>query len=341
MKQIARLSLLTALVVAAGGCEKEGAKTKSSGAPSETESALLSHIPAGANLVFGGNYQKLMEYWETSPLKKLSETMMAAGGGDQSDKMRDYMTCWVEQKSATDMIGSMEMSGGGMAMTMIFRGVDAKTLTACADKAGYTYTKSEDGKYIELQGVEAAMGQTSNVGYYFVDPQTTFFAMEAPIGMAADGNIPMPNRADLEAKLAKAKESPATGDPAFMKLVGMADRSKPFWFAGSAAGTPLAAQLSSGHGWIDADKSSMTIGFAVELGQEEMAKMAVEQFKQIKGSLGMLPPDLKAAAEQFLESAKLEASGKTLSGRFKITNDMLEKAVPAFEGYMQRGMGGM
>ena len=329
-------------MVTAWGCEKDGSGgTKASGAPTKAESELLAHIPAGANLVFGGNYQKLMEYWETSPLKSLSETMMAAGAGaDQSDKMRDYMTCWMEQKNATDMVGSMELTGNAMSMTMIFRGVDEKTLTSCADKGGYKYTTSEDGKYLELQGVPAGMGRTTNVGYYFVDPTTAFFTVDAPMGLAASGEMPMPTRADLEAKLAKAKASPATGDPAFMKLLGMADRSKPFWFAGSAAGTPLAEQLESGHGWIDADKTSMTIGFSVELAQAEMATQAVEQFKQIKGSLGMLPPDLKAVAEEFLESAKLEASGKTLSGRFKITNDMLNKAIPAVKG-MMGGMGGL
>ena len=328
-------------MVTAWGCEKDGGGGKSSGAPSQAESELLSHIPAGANLVFGGDYQKLMEYWETSPLKTLSETMMAAGAGaDQSDKLRDYMTCWLEQKNATSMIGSMELGGGEISMTMIFRGVDEKVFTSCADKGGYKYTRSEDGKYLELQGVPAGMGQTTNVGYYFVDPTTAFFTMQAPMGLAASGTMPMPTRADLEAKLAKAKASPATGDPAFMKLVGMADRSKPFWFAGSAVGTPLAEQVESGHGWIDADKESMTIGFSVDLAQAEMASQAVEQFKQVKGSLGMLPPDLKSVAEQFLDSAKLEASGKNLSGRFKITNDMLNKAIPAVQS-MMGGMGGL
>jgi hypothetical protein len=340
--KLARWTLVTALVVMASGCEKDGpAGTRSSGAPSAAETELLAHIPAGANIVFGGNYQKLMEYWEKSPLKKLSETMVAAtGGGDQSDKLREYMTCWVQQKNATEMLGSMDLASSGMVMTMIFRGLDDKTLTTCADKGGYAYTRSEDGKYIELQGVPTAAGQTTSVGYYFVDPTTAFFAMEVPMGISDADQIPMPTRADLEARLARAKASPATGDSAVMKLVGMADRSKPFWFAGSAAGTPLAGQVESGHGWIDADKDSMTIGFSMELGKAEMATQAVEQFNQIKGSLGMLPPDLKAVAESFLKSAKLEASGKTLTGRFRITNDLLNKAIPAVQG-MMGGMGGL
>lgn len=324
----------TVALVIAGACEKAGDSTaiEGSGDLSETERALFAVLPAGSNLVFGGNYAKLMKYWDTSPLKKLSESFLAAT--DQTDGMRDYMTCWVEQERATDLAGSIEVKPDAVGMTMVFRGVTEKTLTSCAGKGGMKVARDADGKYIELQGLSNGMGGTANVGYYFVTPDTAFFALDMPLSLGAGQPPPTLGRADLEARVARAKAAPAASDAQVRALMAKADRSKPFWFSGSAAGTPMASMVGSGHGWLDADATSLTLAFSVELRDDAAASQAVSGFNEAKKSVDRLPPDLKQAAEGFLADARLTSSGKTLNGRFRLTNDVIEKAAPALQGLM-------
>jgi len=326
------------VLVLASACEKAGDSTeiKGSGDLSETERALFAVLPAGAKLVFGGNYQKLMKYWETSPLKKLSESFLALGG--QTSGMRDYMTCWVERQNATDLAGSLEVRSDAIAMTMVFRGVDEKILTACAERGGMKFVRDPDGKYVELQGVSNGVGGTSNVGYYFVTPDTAYFALDLPTGLTPGQPVPTLGRTELEARIAKAKAAPAANDAGVRALIAKADRSKPFWFSGSSEGTPLAGSVGSGHGWLDADASSLTFAFSVELRDTEAASKAVSGFNEAKKHVDQLPPDLKSAAEAFLADARLTSAGRNLNGRFRLTNEVINKAAPALQGMMGRGM---
>lgn len=337
MLNIARgSSLVVALLFAGSACEKAGDSTDidGSGELSASEQELFSLLPAGANLVFGGNYRKLMKYWETSPLKKLSESFLAAAG--ETDGMRDYMTCWVEQEHATDLAGSLEVQADRIGMVMVFRGVSEKLLTTCAERGGMTFKRDPDGKYIELQGLSNGLGGTANAGYYLVTPNIAYFAIDMPLGAAMGQPLPTLGRTELEARIAKARAAPAAKDAQVRGLMGKADRSKPFWFSGSAAGTPAASTVGTGHGWLDADASSMTLAFSVELTEASAASQAVSSFNQAKKHIDQLPPELKDAAQAFLADAKLTSSGRSLNGRFRLTNDVINKALPALQGLMGR-----
>lgn len=332
-----RVAWLAVAAVLASACEKAGDSTaiEGSGELSPTERELFALLPAGSNLVFGGNYQRLMKYWETSPLKKLSESFLTAS--TQSDGLREYMNCWVEREHATDLAGALEVKPGAMAMTMVFHGVTEKVLTDCAERAGMKLQRDPDGKYVELQGMSNGIGGTSNVGYYFVTPETAYFSIDMPLGLTPGQPPPTLARRDLEARVATAKQAPAASSPEVRALMAKADRSKPFWFSGSSAGTPLAGAVGSGHGWLDADASSMTLAFSVELRDADSAAKAVSGFAEAKKQIGALPPDLKSAAEAFLADARLTASGKTLNGRFRLTNEVVDKAMPALQTMMNRG----
>ena len=337
MIQIARgLPLGLALVLAGGACEKAGESTdiEASGELSASEQELFTLLPAGSNLIFGGNYRKLMKHWDTSPLKKLSESALVAAG--ETDGMRDYMTCWVEQEHATDLAGALEVKSDGIGMIMVFRGVNEKLLTSCAERGGMTFKRDPDGKYIELQGLSNGAGGTTNAGYYLVTPNIAYFALDMPLGARLGQPLPTLARADLEARIQKAKEAPAAKDAQVRGLMAKADRSKPFWFSGSAAGTPAASQLGTGHGWLDADAGSMTLAFSVELSDAGTASKAVSGFDAAKKQVDQLPPDLKDAAKAFLADARLTSSGRTLNGRFRLTNEVVNKAMPALQGLMGR-----
>ena len=338
MLNIARGSaLVMALLFAGSACEKAGESTEidGSGELSASEQELFSLLPAGANMVFGGNYRKLMKYWETSPLKKLSESFLAAGGG-QTDGMRDYMTCWVEQEHATDLAGALEIQSDRIGMVMVFRGVSEKLLTTCAERGRMTFKRDPDGKYIELQGLSNGVGGTANAGYYLVTPNIAYFAIDMPLGAGMGQPLPTLGRAELESRIEKAKAAPAAKDAQVRGLMAKADRSKPFWFSGSAAGTPAASSIGTGHGWLDADADSMTLAFSVELTEASTASQAVSSFNQAKNHIDQLPPDLKDAAQAFLADAKLTSSGRSLNGRFRLTNQVINKALPALQGLMGR-----
>ncbi|HLU66379.1 MAG TPA: hypothetical protein VKZ63_08875 [Kofleriaceae bacterium] len=326
------------VLLLAGACEKAGDSTKieGSGAMTDQERALFAHVPASASVVFGGNYRDLMEYWKTSPLKTLTEAAMAAGG--QPSGMRDYMNCWIEQESGSHLVGALEFRKETVGLVMLIRGVTEKTLTTCAEKGGFGVERDADGKYIELQGLADGRGGTANAGYYFVAPDTAYFAMEMPVGLGSAAALPPASRADLEARLARARSAPASGSAQVQALVAAADRSKPIWMSGTAAGTPLAAKVGKGSGWLDVDKDSLTLAFSIELMEEGAASRAVAQFGELKKQVGMLPPDLKQAAEALLADATLTSSGKTLSGRFKLTNEVLSKLMPAIGSAMGGGL---
>jgi hypothetical protein len=320
-----RISLLVFLVAGAA-CERRGG-SGGSGALSGDEKALFAHLPADANVVFGGDYERFMKHWDSSPLKKFSESALAEIAGTQ-DGMRDYMTCWVEEDVKATLAGSMKVAGLGVTMNMVFGGLGSDTLTRCADKGGLKYRKDEDGKYIELQEIPDGLGGTSNLGYYYIDSTTAYFSVDIGLGGAASGLT----REDLEGRLKSAARASAADSSEIEAMVKKADRSRAFWFAGSARGTPLASNLDGGYGWFDLDKNSMTFAFSAELKSASAASDAVKQFNEMSKGLALLPPDLRQAAESVLEKSKLTSSGKTLNGHFEIPNDALAKALSFVEG---------
>ena len=302
---------------------------------------LLAYLPGGAQVVFGGNYKNFMDYWTTSPLKGFSETMMK-GMGNAGSGMSDYMSCWVEIGSAVELVGSLETAASGGAMRMVFSGLGGKALSTCAEKGGFK-TKAE-GKFLEITGVPDGMGGEASVAYYLIDDNTTYFYQDMPFG----GDTPAKTTAAmLEADMKKASESSAAKDAAMQAMLAKADRSKAFWFSGSAAGTPIADKVGEGNGWIGVDKTSLSIGFSIDILEEGMAAQAVAGFGMAESQLGMLDgmgpqgKELKVLAKQFLDDAKLSNEGNQLTGQFKITNELLEKALPMAQAAMGGMMGGM
>ena len=321
------LVTLFAAAIAVSACKKESF-TEASGTMGKDEAALFAHLPGEAAIVFGGSYVEFMEYWENSPLKDLS-TMLAKVQQDDSAKFGEYMNCWVENGKKSRLAGTVALQAGTLQMNMVFAGLGAKELGACADKVGIEVKVDSDGKYLELKNVPDGMGGINNIGYYLIDDDTVFFSMRMPLGLGlAAGRLPRPSRKEMEAVLESAKNNSAANSDQIKRLSAKADRSKDFWFAGSAAGTPAAIALKEGTGWIDTDKTSMTFGFDIVLSKASMAKEAVDAFKEAPNQLGMAPPEIRDLAKDFLKKAKLKNDGGKLTGKFVIENELLEKLAP-------------
>lgn len=325
-----RLALPLCLILSVA-CEKEGGSGgKASGKLDDSERAMLANLPAGASLVFGGNYNKFVEYWETSPIKRLAEASMSKVAGGSG--MSDYMDCWVKQApSDIKLAGSLDATSG-ISFNMVFVGLTADLLAKCADKGAFTIKKDSDGRYVELEGIPNGVGGTTSAGYFFINPKTAFFAMDVNMMTLASGGTKT-TRAQLEAKLAQAKSHPAINDPAIAKMIESADRSKALWISGSAANTPLADKLGSGHGWFDVEKDAIRVGFSIELANADTASKAVSDFNKMKSEISKAPPQLREAVEGILKDVKLSASGKTLSGQIRLTNAVLDKALPALKAF--------
>lgn len=327
-------TLIVGLLIATfsgSGCSKD----KTGSAPlSEAESGLFAHLPGNAQIVFGGSYTDFVTYWKDSPLQAFFTDMFDKMGGS-SGSMGDYMSCWADMGKDLKFAGSMRIDSE-LSMQMIMTGAALDVLEKCAAKGDFKVNKDDDGKYLELTGVPDGLGGTTSVGYYLVDSQNVLFSMSLPLANLATGGKPSATtRAGLEAVLKEAHASPASKSDSVAALLKKADASRAFWFAGSAAGTPIASELKGGHGWFDAEKTALSFGFTVELTDPKKAAEAVTAFKSVSGQLDMLAAmggpqggELKTAAENFLKDAKLDNDGGTLTGRFKITNDFLNKVLP-------------
>ena len=330
MRNILTAISLVAVAVLSPACEKDGSniKIKGSGELSDTERTLLGQLPAGAQLVFGGSYKKFMDYWNNSPMKKMVASMTPNSG-----VMSEWMDCWTNVSDVA-IAGSFESSDDTNRVRILFQGLEKSMLEECAQKTSIDLKKDDDGKYLELSGVPDGLGGTSTMGYYFTDDNTALIAMD--ITGLTPGTKPIPaTRAQLEADIAKAAASPAVDSAGIKELLKKADRSKPFWFSGTAANTALAEKVKDGHGWIDTSKDAITFRFSVALVDASDAKKAVDAFGQAKSQLKDAPAAALPGGEQtkdvalaFFKGASLSHSGGTLTGNFELTNDMLEKLLP-------------
>lgn len=327
-------TLLALALVLPAACEKEGENSgKASGALDDSERALLVHLPAGATAVFGGNYKTFLDNWETSPLKRLTDANPMLSG---PTGMRDYMDCWMQDATRDVVVaGSLEVKSG-FTLNMVFGGLSADMLERCSKKGGFSINADPDGKFIRVDGIPDGVGGKTSAGYYFVDPNTAFFTMDMKVSALAPA-ASTPGRAEIEARLARARQAPAIDDPVIKKMIEQADRSKAFWISGNAANTPLAGKVGAGHAWLDASKDAVTIGFSVELDSAGTASDVVSKFNDAKKEIGQAPPQLAEAAEEIFKAVKLSARGKVLSGQIRITNAAVDKVMPLMKAFGGRG----
>src|SRR5688572_15342313 len=119
---------LVALVLAVG-CEKSGPATKGSGAVAASESELLSSLPAGNTLLFGGNYMMFQKYIETSPIGSMMAMVDKSAPG-----ILEWTNCWADLPNIT-MMGAVKVAGSEVVMRFAMKGVDLPALEKCAQKA--------------------------------------------------------------------------------------------------------------------------------------------------------------------------------------------------------------
>ncbi len=305
------------LVIAAAACGKSGPKT--SGDLASSEVSLFKEVPGGNVAVFGGNYMK-MQHFMTSTLGKAVASMM------KDDKQEAWMTCF-GQFTNMKIAGGIAFTDGKLSMRMVFAGLKLADIQACATKADFKTALDADGKYLSIDIV--SMGVTMTQGYLQLPSGDLYsrFAMSFGLGMPA---MDPATRQELEADATSTTHADADKITA---LASKVDRSKTFWFAGDAAGTPAASKVGEVYGSFDLE-SGMAIDVTVQVKDSKMADQAESGIKEIRKSSDQLPGDLKGV----LDSLDFSRNGDHLRFAVKL-NDAQLKTVMSFAGMAGMGMG--
>ena len=294
---------LALVCVALLACDK-GSSSKGpvgSGALSADELALFKNLPAGGNVVIGGNYMKVQAWVQSA----MGDAMAAMGPG-----WKEYSQCWagltnVKLAGTVVVVGSVELR-------MAFAGATLEDMKRCGDKAGFKSTLDPDGKFLSMQ--VTTMGQTVEQGMLLL-PSGAIYMRQAIAGLGA---IVPGARADLEADTAKLAQATALDDPKLQKLVAKVDRSKTLWFAGTAAGTSIADTLGEVYGTVDI-APGMSVDITAEVLDKATADKVVASVDDVKKNSGQLPAEMRSV----FETLSVNRDGNHLRVRMKVTDAQL------------------
>lgn len=246
---------------AAAGCNKTepGTSATPSGALTADEKDLLSHLPAGALAVFGGNPFALRRWIEDSQVAGALGKPLPA-----FSKMWDR--CLAKQEKPT--AGSLALENGAPVLRMFIKGLTIAALEECAEEAMLTGTKDADGKgfTIELPQHDRSTRSSTYLavdgGVYLRQALSDLREIVAYRGPAA-----AVTRAQLEADVAALAKGNAASEGKFDSLLAKVDRRKTLWFASGTAGTSAAATFKQVYG---------SLSFHEGLGAELIAQTVKE-----------------------------------------------------------------
>lgn len=280
------------------------------------EAALFKKLPSGASIVVGGNYMKLQSIMQSA----LGDALGSMGPG-----MKEWSQCWVAFKGMK-MAGSVSFEGGGGRMQTVFTGATLDDMKKCADKAGFKSTLDGDGKYLRIE--MTTMGQNVEQGMLQLPGNVIYTRQSVSLGGVA---LVVPgSRADLEGDMAKLGQGTALDDKELAAMVEKVDRTKTFWFAGTAAGTALSDKLGKFHGAFDT-ASGIAIDVTVQVLDSSIADKIMESVPQLKKSAASMPDELGS----ILQNLSVTRDGDQVRAKLKMTDVQvaaLMKQVMAFGG---------
>jgi hypothetical protein len=244
------------------------------------ELALFRDVPGNNVALFGGNYMKMQNFMSSTIGKAMSASM-------KDEKSEAWMTCFINFKDMK-IAGGVSTAGKDVTLRIAFSGLKLSDIEACAKKGEFKTTMDPDNKFLSVD-VQAA-GMTVTQGYLQLPDGKIYSRTGMELGMAP--SFASAPRADLEADVAASTKASAADDTKLTGLLAKVDRSKTFWFAGNAAGTPIADKVGEMFGSVDLD-SGMAIDVTVQLADAKMADKIEEGIDQAKKMADQMPGDLK------------------------------------------------
>jgi hypothetical protein len=308
-----------ACVMALAACGKGGG-AKGSGAISQDELGLFRELPGNNVALFGGNYMKMQNFMSSTIGKSLTASM-------KDEKSEAWMTCFTSFKDMK-IVGGIASAGKDVTMRIVFSGLKPQDIADCAKKGDFKTTLDADGKFVSVD--VAAAGMTVNQGYLSL-PSGKMYS-RTTISLGGLPSFSSGSRADLEADIQQSTKVTAADDTKVVGLLAKVDRSKTFWFAGTAKDTPLADKLGEVYGSVDLD-GGMAIDVTVQLNDGKMVDKIEEGVKEAKKMSDKMPGDLKGV----IDGLEFSRDGDHVRFADKLTEAQLTNLMSL--GGM--GMGGM
>jgi hypothetical protein len=267
-----------------GACDKgqEAAPSKAT-ALSTGETALFEKLPAGAKVVFGGNYMKLQDMMQSA----LGDALASMGPG-----MKAWSECWLELKDVKTA-GAVSFDGGGGQMQTVFTGATLADMKRCGDKAGFKSTLDGDGKYLLIE--MTTMGQKVEQGMLQLPGDMIYTRQSMGFGGGAAAIVPG-SRAELEGDMAKLAQGSVLDDKELAAMVAKMDRTKTFWFAGTAAGTALGDKLGKLHGTFEIS-SGVAVDVTMQVVDADIIEQIMQTVAQVKKAAASMPAELRPIVE--------------------------------------------
>jgi hypothetical protein len=219
------------------------------------------------------------------------------------------LNCYVNEKDQK-MLAALKLEAGQVDMASVLTGVELSHLEACAKGAGFPTTMDADGKFL---GIEFPNPQgPMKTGYLALPGGMLYTRMSMEFPAVAIHPI---DRAALEQDVAAiAKAGNATNDKALVAQFPTVDRSKPMWFVGNAAGTPIADKVGTVHGVFDIG-DGIAMDVTVQVVDKTLADQIADGVAKAKQQAGSTGGTFKSVLD------KLELTRKGDRMRFKIAVD--------------------
>ncbi|NVB82694.1 MAG: hypothetical protein HOV81_30235 [Kofleriaceae bacterium] len=302
-----------------GACDKGQESAPSRSAPVTTdEAALFKKLPAGANVVFGGNYMKVQNLMQS----ELGEALAGMGPG-----MKEWSACWVELKDLK-LAGSASFGAGGGQMQTVFTGATLDDMKKCADRAGYKSTLDADGKYLLIE--MTTMGQKLEQGMLQLPGNMIYTRQSMSFG---GGAVVVPgSRAELEGDMAKLAQGTVLDNKALAASVEKVDRTRTFWFAGTAAGTSISDKVGRFHGTFDI-ASGVAMDVTVQVVDSNISNQIMETLPQLKKSAASMPAELRP----MLENLSVARDGDQIHAKLKLTDSQVATLMKQLSAFGRAG----
>jgi hypothetical protein len=310
-------------------CKKEdraAPRAVASGALTPAETELLKHLPAGSQIVFGGNMFKMQQWFAESPLAKLTQQMM-------DPKMTAYNTCLVKLSDTMQVVGSVRFNDGGMTTRAFMKGFTITALAKCATDAQLTPELSDDGKFVAI--TTEVMNIKSTAPYIAVDGGV--YGGNSVAGLGSKEVIAAPREA-LEAEVAGLATASVATDTKIAGLLGKLDRKANFWVVGNAANTPAAAKVGDffmTFGMTD----GLAIDGTVALVDSSDSEKLMRGVGEMKSKLDSIPANMNSLKE-VLRALTVEKNNDGIRFGLKASNSQIEAVVtqvgPMMKQFMPR-----
>ena len=293
-------------MLAFAGCEKSG-----SGSLATDDTALLKDVPAGNVALMGGNYMKLQNFMQSALGKMVRDVTEKMAGNDSMGKWMDCFSHFPKLR----LVGGLAPTDSGVMMRFVFAGMTVQDIQGCAKTAGFTANLDSDGKFVAIEIPTSMM--TVRQGYLALPDGAAYMQQEMTLGGLP--TVKSATRADLEASIATLAKGTAADQKNLLEITTKVDRSRTFWFAGSAANTSLGDKLGEVYGSVEIE-DGLKLDVTAQVKDSALADKVEQGLTQVKAMKDQVPAELRGV----IDGLTFERKGDHLHLTAKVTNDQLQ-----------------